>query len=84
MSAQTEVTKFAEDLIETPKPHLRLRLYQDSNGLKLSMDKDLLIFFIISKPSIVLENGIVLPSDNFISGIYQDNSINFLYSVKVV
>ena len=43
MSAQTEVTKFAEDLIETPKPHLRLRLYQDSDGLKLSMDKNLLI-----------------------------------------
>ena len=60
------------------------------NGFELvekiskSLAKDLLILFAISKPSIVFENGIFLPSDNIISGIYQFNSINFLYSVKVV
>ena len=43
MAGHTKVTKFAEDLIETPKAHLRLKLYQDSEGLKLAMDNDLLI-----------------------------------------
>lgn len=43
MAGHTKVTKFAEDLIETPKAHLRLKLYQDSEGLKLVMDNDLLI-----------------------------------------
>ena len=49
-----------------------------------SLDKDLLILFVISKPSIFFENEIFLPSDNVIAGIFYDNSINFLYSVKVV
>ena len=35
-----------------------------------SLNNDLLIFFAISKPSIVFENGIFLPSGNFISGMY--------------
>lgn len=43
MSEHAKVTKFAEDLIETPRAHLALRLYQDSDGLKLSLDEDLLI-----------------------------------------
>ena len=44
MPEHTEVTEFAENLIETPRAHLSLRLSQDSEGLKLSIDKDLLIF----------------------------------------
>ena len=49
MAGHTKVTKFAEDLIETPKAHLRLKLYQDSEGLKLAMDNDLLITCPITK-----------------------------------
>ena len=58
--------------------------FEIANKISKSLAKDLLILFIISKPSIFFENGIFLPFNNFISGIYQDNSINFLYSVKVV
>jgi len=46
--------------------------------------KELLIFLATSKPLMLFENGIFLPSGNFILGMYQDNSNNFLYSVKVV
>ena len=52
--------------------------------MQASLARDLLILFAISKPSTAFENEIFLPSGNFISGIYEDNSINFLYSVKVV
>jgi len=37
--------------------------------IQASLARDLLIFFAISKPSIVFENGIFLPSGYFISGI---------------
>ena len=58
--------------------------FEIAKKISKSLARDLLILFAISKPSIFFENAIFLPSDNFISGIYQDNTINFLYSLKVV
>ena len=42
VEGQSMVTEFADDLITRPRAHLRLELRQDENGLRLSLDDELL------------------------------------------